>query len=302
MYIANPWKVLCVEKNASRTDIKKAYKKLAIKWHPDKNKDDENASEMFKKVNQAYRQLSEVDIQENFDLMEFIQGKSMINKKERVSNNILEVLELSIEDLFVDKLTKVVKYKRKVIDPLSRVEQCDWCKGKGVNVIIEKLDGINMSYKNSICDECGGVGLKGNMLYVDETVKVDVPVGVIDGYKIILNGAGNYSLDGKVGNLILIIDINKNNEYKIDEYDVHKIIDITFKESLLGVTKEVKHPSGKTMNIKLKGIVQPNKEIVLEGRGLPNKDNALGNMILKIRVKYPKRFTDEQVEMIEKFL
>ena len=186
------YSILGVSKNANDVDIKKAYRKLAIKHHPDKNKDDKASEETFKKLGEAYSVLSDSEKRNQYDQVghhnfvnsassggfnrssdpfeafnSFFQGgfhkTEPFNKTNspRVGSNLKIEIEVSLQDIIYDT-TKVTKYKRhgkcttcngKGVTDESKIQNCATCGGNGV--VYRRMGPMQVQ---QVCPSCGGEG------------------------------------------------------------------------------------------------------------------------------------------------
>ena len=236
--------ILGVERNASKEDIKKAYRTLSKKYHPDLNRDNAEAEEMFKKINEAYSVLSNEDSRRKYDnpgiggidelLSRFNGGfgrprKPDINAPRNGDFLGAEVkVPLSIY-LFGGKHKVPMVYQ----DLCSKCggkgfensTECEACNGEGMIKQVDQRPGF-MSVNHAPCRECGGLGVKGSdtcsecngakVFLRDKEFEFEIPAGVRLGQKFVLEGVGrsgiNGGKDGHVGILVVGIqplDVNK---------------------------------------------------------------------------------------------
>jgi molecular chaperone DnaJ len=185
------YEVLGVSKSASADDIKKAYRKLAIKYHPDKNPDNKQAEEMFKEAAEAYEVLSNAEKKERYDRFGHQgvggaggfsgQGMSMDDifsqfgdvfgdsfgsffggggnrgrRRTSVGSNIRIKLKVSLEEI-KNGCEKRIKFKRWVVAPGLSFKTCSSCKGSGtINRITNTF--LGQMQTSSTCPTCNGSG------------------------------------------------------------------------------------------------------------------------------------------------
>ncbi len=244
------YQILGVDKNATTDEIKKAYRKLAIKYHPDKNQGDENAANMFKDITEAYSVLSDEDKRNKYDnpssnfdssffsdvnmdeiLRHFGFGGSFgsfndFNTQPKYKGRSIKItIKLTLNDV-LNGCHKKIRYKCLV--------PCEDCKGNGAvgTVNLERCvecGGTGQIYRQegnmqifTTCPKCGGKGQfiknpckKCNGTGVIQSyneIEFDVPKGVSEGEQLIINGKGNAcGLNlGSNGDLIIVFTIEEN--------------------------------------------------------------------------------------------
>ena len=239
------YKILGISKDASQSEIKKAYRKKAIQFHPDKNPDDKNAEVEFKKAAEAYEVLSNPEKNPdmiNTDILHLtvrkvlevvwiwktylanleiflevllvdLEGFSSGARQNKGSNLRIRV-KLSLEEI-LEGVEKKVKVRKKVQAEGVTYQTCQKCNGKGqilkiTNTILGRMQA------SAVCDACGGSGKiianrpKGSdangLILKEETVSIKIPSGVEEGMQLKVQGKGNASPGGSNGDLIVLIE------------------------------------------------------------------------------------------------
>jgi molecular chaperone DnaJ len=221
----NYYTTLGLDKKCSKSDIDSAYRTLAIRWHPDKNKDNrETAEKRFREISKAYQILSDEQSRKNYDkhgvvdmsgstdnlIDPFIFFKDVFKTENNDIPDVVVRLEATINELFVG-FTRSVTFTR--YSPCVKCnctgtsnkqpDDCKKCTGRGI--LLETMEGGSMGYmmNEKKCSVCGGCGLNpdakkckkcdGNK-YIKEDIEceVDVPAGAYDQYYIKLEDEGNY--------------------------------------------------------------------------------------------------------------
>jgi molecular chaperone DnaJ len=166
------YEVLGVDRNASDDDIKKAYRKLAKEYHPDKNPDNKEAEEKFKEISEAYEHLSDSDKKAKYD--RFGHGGNNSNgnpfadffrrrqKVDRVGQNMTLNVKLTLEEIHTG-VKKTYKYKRHVHCNTcdghggTNVKTCTTCDGTGIQVIVMSTP-VGYIHQQTTCETCNGNG------------------------------------------------------------------------------------------------------------------------------------------------
>lgn len=184
------YKILGVSKDASLEDIKKAYKKLAVKYHPDKNPGDKEAEEKFKSLSAAYEVLSDPEKRKTYDQygLEGLQGMPHASANDifaelfgglfnfggggsksrgpRKGEDIQQVVQVELKDFYTGR-TKKFKIRRKTICETCKGEgtkdgtpkrECSGCKGRGIKVVIQQPKPGFIQQFQTTCPDCNGIG------------------------------------------------------------------------------------------------------------------------------------------------
>jgi len=331
------YKILGVGKEATQEDLKKAYRKLARKHHPDLNPNDKPSEEKFKEISEAYAVLGDEKKRAeydkggtfNFDGFEGSKGydfgggagnytdvfgdifggrfthESMSSRGE----DLIMGLDLSLEEAFTGTTMNI---------PISRSVACEACRGKGAESFetCAKCHGAGRAetargfFKIAqACHDCGGTGRKavslckkcggrGN-LFAEETLKVKIPAGADDGSIIRLKGKGNAGKGGgPSGDLLLEISIKPHPVFQKKDNDIHVQIPVTFGEAALGTKIEVPTLDGSAM-MKLPPGTQGGQRFKLSGKGYISRSGRRGNEYAEIRIMVPKDIPDKAKEAIK---
>ncbi len=333
------YKILGVGKDASQEDIKKAYRKLARKYHPDLNPGNKEAEEKFKEINEAYAVLSdpkkreEYDRGESFDFQGYDFGgfdfKGGFDLGDIFSDLFGETFTatgrtyVKGEDVVVPvSLTFEEAYNGTVI-PVTyrRYIECSACNGSGADRldICKKCGGSGRIQAsrgfmrvNQICSNCGGRGKtassvckncrgEGRILKT-ETVKAKIPAGVDTGSTVKVKGYGNAGLNGAPsGDLILEVSVTPHQFFTRKSDDIYIELPITFVEAALGAKVEVPTPEGKSVTMKIPEGTQSGQKFRISNKGFPSvKGNRRGDMYVITKIVVPKGLTASEKEEIKK--
>ncbi|VFQ43535.1 DnaJ C-terminal domain-containing protein [Desulfoluna butyratoxydans] len=285
------YKVLGVERGASDDEIKKTYRKLAMKYHPDKTKGDKAAEDKFKQISEAYAVLSDPAKRKEYDTF----GASGFQQR------------YSQEDIF------------RGFD-LGDIFREFGFGGGGFG---------NGGFGNGGCGRGGGRGFQGRRqakgedrtleitLTVEEvytgttrslsvgggasTINVRIPKGLVDGKKLRLSGKGEPSpYGGPAGDLYIRSRVVGAKGFFPDGQNVIYDTDIRVSEALLGTTITVPTLDGGEINLRVPAGTQHKTKMRIPGKGLPEmKGEGKGDLFVRIGISLPKTLTDSQRAAVE---
>jgi len=253
------YEILGVEKDASESEIKKAYRKLAMKHHPDKGGDPDT----FKKMTEAHTILSDSEKRSRYDRggIEAVDGggggggnpfgfggggRSSGRKK---GENVTRPLPVTLEDLYNGK-TKKLKITRQTIDKEAGVKKCAQCNGRGV-VIRQVRMGPMIQQMQSQCPTCED-GYTYSQKREQEVLEVNIQKGAPDGHKVVFHNKADEIPDGDAGNVVFVLKEKPHDLYKRHGADLYIERTISLVEALCGFTMEVPKLDGRTLVIKTK--------------------------------------------------
>ncbi len=333
------YKILGVDKNTSKDDIKKAYRKLAIKYHPDKNPDDKQSEEKFKEVSEAYQVLSDpkkkssYDMGGSFDFGDFDDmfggginfndifggfGRRPQQKPPRKGSSLRISVSVSLEEV-LNGTKKEIKYKRKVKCKIcdgtgsknKEMDPCLRCSNTG-QVAAEKRTALGPMRVLIDCPECQGVGKKSKKdcpacngtSIADEAVteEINIPKGVYEGLEFAIIKRGNEAkgLGGASGDLLIHIKEEPHQIFKRNGGDLMCDCYISFAEAVDGAQVTV---PGIEENYKIaieKGT--PGGKILrLRKKGVPIYGiPSTGDLLIRINIYVPTELNKTSEKLIEK--
>ena len=293
------YEVLGVAKNASPEEIKKAYRKLAIKFHPDKNPGDPTAEDKFKEGAEAYEILSNPEKRRRYD-----QYGSRRTKK---GTNLRVKLKLNLREL-ANGVEKKIKVKRHMIADGVTFKTCSTCQGQGqIKKVVNTMLGQMVSA--STCPTCEGSGqivdkrppnANANGLVVkEEIIPINIPAGVSEGMQLSLSSKGNEVPGGIPGDLLILIEEIEDDELVRDGNNVVYDLYLSFIDVALGASLEVPTIDGK-VKIKIEPGTQSGKILRLKGKGIKELNGyGKGDQLIHINVWTPKEVSKEEREKLE---
>ncbi len=305
------YKILGVEKTASSDEIKKAYRKLALKYHPDKNPDNKAAEEQFKKISEAYAVLSDEEKRKQYDSVgsdTFSQRYSQEDIFRNFDiNSILRDLGFGGLGGFGQAGTRT--YRTRGRRPPYATQggydsYSDLFDGQGQYAQVPQK-GQDLQYNLSITLEESVFGAEKKISLqradkVDE-LNIKIPKGISTGKKLRLAGKGNPGVSGgPAGDLYLNINVLPHPLFSREGNDIYIEKSINFSQAALGTTIEVATIDGSTKRIKVSPGTQNNTRIRMKGYGAPGlKGGNKGDQYVKISVSVPRKLTEKQAALIK---
>jgi|TARA_B100000809_G_C15132432_1_gene529074 curved DNA-binding protein len=283
------YSTLGVSRDATEGDMKKAFRKKAMDYHPDRNKENPKAEEKFKEVNEAYAVLSDKSKRSQYDRF----GSDGFHKR------------FSKEDIFRDFDFGDMFGSQGDFGGTGGFPDLDsFLSGHGFGgPRTRKGKDIRQDFYISFNEAALGtqrtiiVELNGKK--TETTFKV--PGGSKDGSRLRLVGKGQPGTNGgSPGDLYLNIRINKHPHFSREGDDIIVNKEISPTEALLGTTVEI--PTLKdSKQLTIPPCTQSHTKLRLKGVGIPyNQGKKTGDQLVRIIVKYPKKLTDQQLELVHK--
>merc|ERR1711988_1127376 len=263
--------LLGVEKDASESEIKKAYRKLAMKHHPDKGGDPDK----FKEMTQAHSVLSDPEKRRNYDrfgeegvdgggpsgddLISQMFGGGGGGRRQRgpkQGESVQRPLPVTLENLY-SGVTKKLKIQRQTIDKSEGVKKCSTCGGKGVTIRTVRM-GPMIQQMQAACQVCEGQGYQYSLKRTSEILEVNVPKGAKDGHKVVFHNKADEIPDGDAGDVIFVLKEKEHDVFKRHGADLYVKKKISLVEALCGFSMQLTKLDGRTLVIKTKpGQVTP---------------------------------------------
>ena len=338
------YELLEISKGSDKSTIKKAYRQMAMKYHPDKNPGDNEAEEKFKAINEAYQVLSDEekraiydkygkaglegraqrgggfsggfdDLSSVFEEM-FGFGSSSRGRRQKKSYNYnLDVtIEVKLEfNEAVFGCKKEINYKYKTACKScngtgakdGKLATCSTCGGHGqihsrqgfmtFAQTCPKCGGSGQAAASS-CKSCSGTGYE----EVKDSFKVDIPEGVNDGMRIRVSGRGNIAPDGSRGDLYLQISVKEDQHFIRHDNDIYVEAPIFFTQVALGGKIKIPSLTGE-LELEIPKGAKDKQQFTFRGEGVKSVQGyGKGDLIVQIKIEYPKTLNDEQQELLEK--
>ena len=283
--------ILGVAKNATEIEIKKAYRKLARKYHPDLNPNNKEAEQKFKDINEAHEVLSNAENRKKYDAYgkdwkhadQFEQAKEERAKaggNQGGNQGSFEGFEGGdYSDFFESMFNRSAGESR------------------GGNRSFRGQD-YNAELQLNLTDVL--VAQKQTITVNGKQIRLTIPAGIKDGQVIKITGQGGVGVNsGAKGDLYIRFSIVNNTAFKIDNDDLPKSIDLDLYKALLGGEMIVETLTGK-VNVKIAPETQNGAKVKLKGKGLPRykKEGEFGDLYLVWRIVLPTKLSEREKELL----
>jgi len=338
------YEILEVSTSADKATIKKAYRQMAKKYHPDKNQGDKDAEHKFKLCNEAYQCLSDDQQRRIYDQYgkEGLQGmgggsrssggfddlgsifEEMFNgfgggsgrRRQNPADMDKSPLDMNVdislsfqEAIFGCEKEIKYRYKKACADCKGtgakdgKLSTCPQCKGQGQVYMKQGFmtfsqtcpvcNGTGSSAKDK-CKTCGGAGYE----EIDEVVTISVPKGIDNGNRLRVSGKGNIGKRGQRGDLYVTFEVAEDKHFIRNENDVYIEIPVFFTQAVKGDTLSIPSLTGE-LELKLDTGTKDKQRYTFRGEGIDDvHGHGKGNLIAIIDIQYPKKLTDEQIELL----
>ena len=306
------YQTLGVAKNATADDIKKAYRKLALKYHPDKNPDDKQAEEKFKEISEAYAVLSDPEKRQQYDTFGSAGFRQRYSQEDIFRNfDLNDILrQFGFGGGFRSgggTTFHTSGFRTGGGSPFDNIfSQGGMRGGCGGSCGPQPVKGSDLTYEMTVTlDEVLHGAEKTISLRQNgqtQNVSVKIPKGIEDGKRLRLTGKGSPSpAGGPAGDLYLKVQVAPHPVFQRVDDDLVVEHRIPFSEACLGTTLEVTTLDGKKFNVKVPAGVQQEAKLRIKGHGLPAGPigGHRGDLLVKIAVRIPKTLTPEQEEAIK---
>ena len=347
--------VLGVERTASASDVKRAYRRLARKHHPDINPGDREAEAFFRRVSEAYETLIDPARRQDYD-----QHGQVRPRPDGATVDVVEfegfdfsvssagTAASSFGDLFADVFVEsgtgrgretvaqgVDLHAALRLDledairggtyevTLTRVAQCDACRGTGLRLAPESrcvsCAGTGQSrwtrghmVFSRRCGQCGGTGRRRHhpcgvcraegVVSCTEAVALEIPAGVVHGARIRVPGRGSIGArGGPTGDLYVTVAVDPHPLFRREGDDLHLLVPVAVHEAALGARVEVPTLDG-SARVRIPPGTQSGRRFRLRGRGAPSpRGGETGALIVEVQIVLPGVLDERSKELMREF-
>jgi molecular chaperone DnaJ len=321
--------ILGVNKDSSDQEIKKAYRKIAMKNHPDRNPGDEGAEEKFKQAAEAYSVLSNSQKKQQYDRfghdafnqqqgfgggmnvedifssfgdifgnMGFgdIFGGGSSSRGRRTAGDLRITLKLTLEEMYagVNKKVRIKKQIRNNTEPIV----CSKCEGSGEVRVVQKSF-LGQIVNVQPCRSCNGMGRLGGVENSTTLVEIEVPSGVGENSQMTMRGEGNQGFSEQAdGNLIIQFSEIEHDIFIRNDLDVYLQCDIQYQHAVIGTTIDIPTLEGE-VKLTIPPGLNDGQVLRLKNKGFKQPNgHRVGNQYVKIMINIPKKISKKTHKLL----
>ena len=323
---------LNVSKDATQNEIKKAYRKLAIKHHPDKGGD----PEQFKKISVAYDVLSDTEKRKKYDtygkdglsnggghnpndIFSMFFGNQMNRSQQqhvKKGKDVVHEINVSLEDLYKGKKVKINAKRQRIKYPANinkeyAIKSCDMCNGNGSIMQVRRMGPMIQQIQQQ-CQKCRGTGktISEGVKLVKESkiLEFDIPKGCKEGHQVKFEGESDEIPGLITGDIIFVIKEKKHNLFKRKSADLLLTKKISISDALCGTKFVIKHLDNRELLISTEvgKIIKPGEIMCVEDEGMPFEGNSFvkGKLFIIFEIEFPisGSLSEKNTKDLEKIL
>ncbi|MGD9607571.1 MAG: DnaJ C-terminal domain-containing protein [Leucobacter sp.] len=292
------YQILGVSKDVGDAELKKTYRKLARKYHPDSNPGDAKAEAKFKEISEAFSVLSDKEQRAEYDQIRAMGAGSARFTAGGAGGQ-------GFEDIFGGMFGgpggpggRQYTFQQ---GGAGGYEDIFNMFGGGARQPRGPVPGRDINASTTLDFETAVRGDTVTLQAPTGQVKVKIPAGVGDGQKIKVRGKGEPSPDGgKPGDIILTVHVRKHPVFERDGQNLRLTLPVTFSEAALGATVEVPTLGGNPVKLKIQPGTPSGRVLRVKGRGV-HSSKGTGDLLAEVQVAVPSHLSDEAKQALEAY-
>ena len=287
------YKLLEIDKQANEADIKKAYRKLARKYHPDLNPNDDGAKKKFQQINEANEVLSNPENRKKYDKYgkDWQHGEAYENARKSQNGNQGYNTGGFSQNQGYDGGDFSDFFESMFGGNANRGGRQTKFKGQDLNATLQlDLKDVFESHKRTIT-------ING------KSIRLTIPAGIENGQTIKITGHGGAGENGGPnGDLFITFELSNHSIFVRERDNLFLNIDLDFYLAILGGDLTVETFDGKKVKLKIAAETQNGTKVKLKGKGFPvyKKEGVYGDLLISFNIKIPSKLTTEEIEIFTK--
>ena len=326
------YEILNVDKNSSENDIKKAYRKVAMKYHPDKNQNNKEAEDKFKEAAEAYSILSDENKKARYDQFGHagvndgfggggssgfsnmdvndifgsfsdifgggdIFGRSGSRRKSYDGGDLKITIDLTLEEILsgTAKTIKIKRWEKTNKEPIK----CSKCSGTGEMRFVQRSF-LGQVVNVKPCSTCSGVGYIGGREQKTAKIKIDIPIGVSEGNYMTLEGEGDRSMkDGRNGDLVVYFREISHELFFRSNNDIYIDCWIDYPDAVMGTEIKVPTLNG-FVKMKVPEGINNGQLLRLKNKGIAELNrHKSGDQYIRVNINTPTKVNNKIKSILE---
>ena len=293
------YKILGVPKTATAEEIKKTYRDLAKRYHPDKNPNDKTAEAKFKDISEAYNVLGDPEKRKHYDNLgkswDFQRGSGNTEytyrrNTQRPNQQAEPEEDFNFSDIFGDRFSEF--FKKYFWDNNDLKDENQQRVGVGKDFEAQLTITLEESF----------VGATQLVNVLDQKLRIKIKAGIADGQSLKLTGRGGVGYDGSTrGDLFIKVHVQKHAHFEREGDNLKYKLNLPLYTALLGGKATIKTLDGTEIAINIPKETDQGKAFRLKGKGMPvyDKANQFGDLMVELVLQMPKNLTEKERQLLE---
>lgn len=299
--------ILGLSRSASESEIKKAYRKLALEYHPDRNPGDKAAEEKFKEINEAYQVLGDKEKRAHYDQLGSAysqwqhgggQGGFDWGQWSTAPGGVRVEYSGDLGDLF-EGMGGFSDFFQQIFGGMGGFEPSGVQRGQRPPRRQARQpqafeQAVTISLEEAYRGSTRQVGIDGR------TLEVKIPAGAKSGTKVRMRGAGPRASNGQASDIYLVLEVVADPRFSRKGDNLHTVIEVDLYTAVLGGEARVPTLAG-PVKLRIPAGTQPGQSFRLKGKGMPKLKQASehGDLYAKAQIRLPKTLSSEEKRLFE---
>jgi DnaJ-class molecular chaperone len=292
------YEVLGLQDDCEESEIKKVYRKLSVKYHPDKNPD-EASKKKFAEIRDAYEILNDPDKKILYDTGGMEAVKKLEKNEVQKGDDVGASITVRLEDLYQSGVSQA-NIQRRIVCRGCRMKP-DSPKCKGCNRCPNEVRTVNRQVgPGMFMQQEEEVQSKEKCKTENTKIDVQIEKGMRDGETVTFERMAEQRPGMLPGSVVFTLKTAKHKKFERRGSDLHMSMQISLREALLGFQQTIRHLDGHQVEISTDSVTRPFQVIRVKGEGMPLRDDpaSFGDLYVRVEVLLPPSLTAEQKEAV----